>query len=61
MRVDFFGEMGLFEANAQRTAEVRTRDVYVKLLRLPMKTFMNLRKQYPGLSLCGICTACTPS
>ena len=24
---DFFGEMGLFEANPQRTAEVRTRDV----------------------------------
>lgn len=25
---DFFGEMGLFESNPQRTAEVRTRDVY---------------------------------
>ncbi|MFZ6792931.1 cyclic nucleotide-binding domain-containing protein, partial [Klebsiella pneumoniae] len=24
---DFFGEMGLFEPNPQRTAEVRTRDV----------------------------------
>ena len=24
---DFFGEMGLFETNPQRTAEVRTRDI----------------------------------
>lgn len=46
---DFFGEMGLFETNAQRTAEVRTRDV-CEIAEVTYENFHELSKQYPDLS-----------
>ena len=46
---DFFGEMGLFEANPQRTAEVRTRDV-CEIAEITYENFHELSKQYPDLS-----------
>ena len=46
---DFFGEMGLFEANSQRTAEVRTRDV-CEIAEISYENFHELSKQYPDLS-----------
>lgn len=46
---DFFGEMGLFEANSQRTAEVRTRDV-CEIAEVTYENFHELSKQYPDLS-----------
>ncbi|WPO68569.1 cAMP-activated global transcriptional regulator CRP [Acinetobacter haemolyticus] len=46
---DFFGEMGLFEKNPQRTAEVRTRDV-CEIAEISYDNFHELSKQYPDLS-----------
>lgn len=46
---DFFGEMGLFEPNPQRTAEVRTRDV-CEIAEISYDKFHELSKQYPDLS-----------
>lgn len=46
---DFFGEMGLFEPNPQRTAEVRTRDV-CEIAEISYDNFHELSKQYPDLS-----------
>ncbi|MEK0213542.1 cAMP-activated global transcriptional regulator CRP [Acinetobacter junii] len=46
---DFFGEMGLFEKNPQRTAEVRTRDV-CEIAEISYANFHELSKQYPDLS-----------
>ncbi len=46
---DFFGEMGLFESNPQRTAEVRTRDV-CEIAEISYDTFHELSRQYPDLS-----------
>lgn len=46
---DFFGEMGLFEQNPQRTAEVRTRDV-CEIAEITYDNFHELSKQYPDLS-----------
>ena len=42
---DFFGEMGLFEPNPQRTAEVRTRDV-CEIAEISYDNFHELSKQY---------------
>lgn len=46
---DFFGEMGLFEANPQRTAEVRTREV-CEIAEIEYQTFHELCSEYPDLS-----------
>lgn len=46
---DFFGEMGLFETNPQRTAEVRTRDV-CEIAEISYANFHEISKQYPDLS-----------
>ncbi|EPZ1049665.1 cAMP-activated global transcriptional regulator CRP [Acinetobacter baumannii] len=46
---DFLGEMGLFEPNPQRTAEVRTRDV-CEIAEISYDNFHELSKQYPDLS-----------
>ncbi len=46
---DFFGEMGLFETNPQRTAEVRTRDV-CEIAEISYANFHEVSKQYPDLS-----------
>lgn len=46
---DFFGEMGLFEANPQRTAEVRTRDT-CEIAEITYENFHELSQQYPDLS-----------
>ncbi|GAA5009397.1 cAMP-activated global transcriptional regulator CRP [Acinetobacter puyangensis] len=46
---DFFGEMGLFEAKPQRTAEVRTREV-CEIAEVDYDTFHELCRQYPDLS-----------
>lgn len=46
---DFFGEMGLFEANPQRTAEVRTRDT-CEIAEISYDNFHDLCKIYPDLS-----------
>ena len=46
---DFFGEMGLFETQSQRTAEVRTRDV-CEIAEIDYDTFNELCQQYPDLS-----------
>ncbi|EZQ11193.1 MULTISPECIES: cAMP-activated global transcriptional regulator CRP [unclassified Acinetobacter] len=46
---DFFGEMGLFESNPQRTAEVRTRDV-CEIAEISYANFHEVSKQYPDLS-----------
>ena len=46
---DFFGEMGLFEAKPQRTAEVRTREV-CEIAEIDYDTFHELCQQYPDLS-----------
>ncbi len=47
--VTSFGEMGLFEPNPQRTAEVRTRDV-CEIAEISYDNFHELSKQYPDLS-----------
>ncbi len=52
--------MGLFEANAQRTAEVRTRDV-CEIAEITYENFHELSKQYPDLSYAVFATTCTPS
>ena len=41
--------MGLFEANPQRTAEVRTRDV-CEIAEITYENFHEISKQYPDLS-----------
>ena len=46
---DFFGEMGLFETQSHRTAEVRTRDV-CEIAEIDYDTFHELCHQYPDLS-----------
>lgn len=46
---DFFGEMGLFEVNPQRTAEVRTRDV-CEIAEVSYENFHELSTKYPDLS-----------
>lgn len=46
---DFFGEMGLFEAEPLRTAEVRTREV-CEIAEISYENFLELSKQYPDLS-----------
>ena len=46
---DFFGEMGLFEQNPQRTAEVRTRDV-CEIAEISYENFHEVSTQYPDLS-----------
>lgn len=46
---DFFGEMGLFETNPHRTAEVRTREV-CEIAEIDYATFHELREVYPDLS-----------
>ena len=46
---DFFGEMGLFEAKPQRTAEVRTREV-CEIAEIDYDTFHELCQQFPDLS-----------
>lgn len=46
---DFFGEMGLFEPQAQRTAQVRTRDV-CEIAEIDYQTFHELCAQYSDLS-----------
>lgn len=46
---DFFGEMGLFEVNPQRTAEVRTRDV-CEIAEISYDNFHELSTKYPDLS-----------
>ncbi|KAA8731411.1 cAMP-activated global transcriptional regulator CRP [Acinetobacter qingfengensis] len=46
---DFFGEMGLFEINPHRTAEVRTREV-CEIAEIEYDTFHELCQQYPDLS-----------
>lgn len=46
---DFFGEMGLFEPEAKRTAEVRTREVS-EIAEVEYETFHELCKIYPNLS-----------
>ncbi|WP_111892535.1 cAMP-activated global transcriptional regulator CRP [Acinetobacter sp. MB5] len=46
---DFFGEMGLFEAEPLRTAEVRTREV-CEIAEISYENFIELSKQYPDLS-----------
>ncbi|MGN5778186.1 cyclic nucleotide-binding domain-containing protein, partial [Acinetobacter calcoaceticus] len=47
--VDFFGEMGLFEPNPQRTAQDRTRDV-CEIAEISYDNYHELSKQYPDLS-----------
>ena len=46
---DFFGEMGLFEQNAHRTAEVRTRDV-CEIAEISYENFNEISTQHPDLS-----------
>ncbi|MFB2537856.1 MULTISPECIES: cAMP-activated global transcriptional regulator CRP [unclassified Acinetobacter] len=46
---DFFGEMGLFEPQAQRTAQVRTRDV-CEIAEIDYQVFHELCSHYPDLS-----------
>ncbi len=46
---DFFGEMGLFEMNAHRTAEVRTRES-CEIAEISYENFRTLSQQYPDLS-----------
>lgn len=46
---DFFGEMGLFENNAQRSAEIRTRTV-CEIAEVSYENFHELSKTYPDLS-----------
>ena len=46
---DFFGEMGLFEQNPQRTAEVKTRDV-CEIAEISYENFHEISNQYPDLS-----------
>ncbi len=46
---DFFGEMGLFEAKPERTAEVRTRDT-CEIAEIDYRTFHELSQQYPDLN-----------
>lgn len=46
---DFFGEMGLFETNPHRTAEVRTREV-CEIAEIDYDIFHELCVQYPDLS-----------
>ncbi|MDO4224141.1 MAG: cAMP-activated global transcriptional regulator CRP [Acinetobacter sp.] len=46
---DFFGEMGLFEANPQRSAEVRTRSI-CEIAEISYENFHELSKTYPDLS-----------
>lgn len=46
---DFFGEMGLFEAQAHRTAEVRTREV-CEIAEIEYSVFHELSMLYPDLN-----------
>lgn len=46
---DFFGEMGLFEPKALRTAEVRTREV-CEIAEVDYNVFQELSQQYPDLT-----------
>ncbi|MFT4021484.1 MAG: cAMP-activated global transcriptional regulator CRP [Acinetobacter sp.] len=46
---DFFGEMGLFETEPHRTAEVRTREV-CEIAEISYENFLELSQQYPDLS-----------
>ena len=46
---DFFGEMGLFEARPQRTAEVRTREI-CEIAEIDYDAFHDLCQQFPDLS-----------
>lgn len=46
---DFFGEMGLFEPNPQRSAEVRTRTI-CEIAEITYENFHELSKSYPDLS-----------
>ncbi|MHA3115224.1 cAMP-activated global transcriptional regulator CRP [Acinetobacter sp. ANC 4635] len=46
---DFFGEMGLFETEPLRTAEVRTREV-CEIAEISYENFIELSKQYPDLN-----------
>ena len=51
MQETFLGKWVLFEANPQRTAEVRTRDV-CEIAEITYDNFHELSKQYPDLSCC---------
>lgn len=46
---DFFGEMGLFENQPHRTAEVRTREI-CEIAEISYENFIELSKQYPDLN-----------
>ncbi|WP_343594457.1 cAMP-activated global transcriptional regulator CRP [Acinetobacter sp.] len=46
---DFFGEMGLFETEPHRTAEVRTREIS-EIAEISYKDFIELSHQYPDLN-----------
>lgn len=46
---DFFGEMGLFETEPHRTAEVRTREVS-EIAEISYENFLELSHQYPDLN-----------
>lgn len=46
---DFFGEMGLFDNNAHRSAEIRTRTV-CEIAEISYENFHDLSRTYPDLS-----------
>ncbi|MEB3766152.1 cAMP-activated global transcriptional regulator CRP [Acinetobacter sp. MD2] len=46
---DFFGEMGLFETEPHRTAEVRTKEIS-EIAEISYENFLELSQQYPDLN-----------